>query len=335
MNDKPVFILGSERSGSNLLRKLLGNHRDLSAPVSPHFLDAFAPLVPYYGNVQANMSELLNDMISYTNHHYTNWNLKSSAEEIIRDYKPTGFMSAFDALYTAKAKQDQKKYYVSKDNHVFNHMDLINGYYGDKFKFIYLYRDLRDHTASWMKTPLFLMTPYQVAVKWRDEQRKCLQIFDNYKNQVFKMKYEDLVSDGEKTMKAAIEFLGLEWDESCAQTKKENAPEAKGNIFWKNLEKPIIKDNYDKYKKELTGREIRIIEGVAKNELLKLNYKLESDGNFKRHPRIQKIEENMRAKKTYKMSQRLLNEEMKELKSKLEMLDKIKSTRIKSYPYYF
>jgi hypothetical protein len=49
---KKVIFLASERSGTNLLRTLLGNHPDIDAPVAPHFLDAFNESVGLYGDLK-------------------------------------------------------------------------------------------------------------------------------------------------------------------------------------------------------------------------------------------------------------------------------------------
>jgi len=38
---KKIFLIGSERSGTNLLRVLLGNHSRISAPPPIHLLDLF------------------------------------------------------------------------------------------------------------------------------------------------------------------------------------------------------------------------------------------------------------------------------------------------------
>jgi hypothetical protein len=42
----PFFIVGTERSGSNLLRVILDTHPALSVPHPPHILRYFAPLEP-------------------------------------------------------------------------------------------------------------------------------------------------------------------------------------------------------------------------------------------------------------------------------------------------
>lgn len=67
---KKIIILASERSGTNLLRTLLGNHKHICAPVAPHFFDAFRPNIHLYGdlNKATNAEKLLDHMIRLSNH---------------------------------------------------------------------------------------------------------------------------------------------------------------------------------------------------------------------------------------------------------------------------
>lgn len=46
-----IILLASERSGSNLLRTLLGNHSDISAPVAPHLIKMFYPIKHYFSDL--------------------------------------------------------------------------------------------------------------------------------------------------------------------------------------------------------------------------------------------------------------------------------------------
>jgi len=46
-----IILLASERSGSNLLRILLGNHSNILAPIAPHLMNIFYPIKHYYCNL--------------------------------------------------------------------------------------------------------------------------------------------------------------------------------------------------------------------------------------------------------------------------------------------
>ena len=51
MPDDPLFIIGTERSGSNLLRVILDAHSRISVPHPPHIMRYFSPLVARYGDL--------------------------------------------------------------------------------------------------------------------------------------------------------------------------------------------------------------------------------------------------------------------------------------------
>ena len=227
----PVFIMSSERSGSNLLRVLLNNHNDLCAPLSPHLLNTFREVVPYYGCVPEHMNNLLADMGSVVNHPYTDWKLDLPEDSADRLRNQT-FMGAYDFIYREKAKQFGKNNYVSKDNDVFKHADLIIGFYENP-KIIYLYRDVRDQAVSWMKTPTSMLTPKEVAQRWVKEQQECIRVCDENKTHCYRISYEDLTADTENIMKAVINFIGLDWDENCARRKKTVRQKLSATLFGK------------------------------------------------------------------------------------------------------
>jgi hypothetical protein len=46
-----IFMIGEQRSGSNLLRVMLGQADEIAAPHPPHILQRMMPLLPLYGNL--------------------------------------------------------------------------------------------------------------------------------------------------------------------------------------------------------------------------------------------------------------------------------------------
>jgi hypothetical protein len=48
----PIQFIGTQRSGSNLLRVMLNQLPEISAPHPPHILKTFFPLLPLYGNIE-------------------------------------------------------------------------------------------------------------------------------------------------------------------------------------------------------------------------------------------------------------------------------------------
>ena len=47
-----IFMIGTQRSGSNLLRLMLNELPRIAAPHPPHILQRLMPLVPNYGDLE-------------------------------------------------------------------------------------------------------------------------------------------------------------------------------------------------------------------------------------------------------------------------------------------
>ena len=47
----PVFMIGTQRSGSNLLRLMLNQLSDIASPHPPHILERMFPLMDHYGDL--------------------------------------------------------------------------------------------------------------------------------------------------------------------------------------------------------------------------------------------------------------------------------------------
>lgn len=324
MPDSCIMLIYSERSGSNLLRTLLGNHSEISAPVAPHLLDSFSPFILNYKNLSesSNMIKLLGDMLSLVNHSYHNWNLLTSPQKILSTYHPKTLIEAFDSIYRAKSKIENKKYYVSKDNHLFNYAFQIKEILPGA-KFVYLYRDPRDHVASWMRTPLFMHTPYQIIRKWVNEQQKCIMLENSYGFDLHHIRYEDLITKPEKTMTELQLFLEIPVQEECFNTNPDNI-EANRNEYWKNLKKPIIKNNQKKYLQKISQNDLLIIESIAKNEMKYLEYELDTIANWANQGSyLFKVQQRIRTTRSKRKHKKLFHDDMSLLQDKLQLLNEI------------
>src|SRR5690349_13165570 len=112
-----IFLLGSERSGSNLLRTLLGNHSQINAPIAPHFCDVFVANFPLYKRHANGKEKLLEDLQRYVNHTFNAWNLNLDIPKMLKEYELNSFLQFVNAMYSEKAKSEGKTGYFSKDNH--------------------------------------------------------------------------------------------------------------------------------------------------------------------------------------------------------------------------
>lgn len=269
-----IFLLSSERSGSNLLRKLIGNHSTIHAPIAPHFIATFNKLLPAYGSLEMkeNRERLVKHALQLANHPYHNWQMQVSFADLDRDYDLRSLPRIVNALYSEKAKSNDKTGYFSKGINNYDYAHFIKGMLPDA-KFIYLTRDPRDVCASWLKTPLFKHTAYQVAKEWVREQKSCMIARTVYADDTYTVRYEDIIEDTTKVMTGVLKFLNLLVESDCfSMEKKEVVKTEKNNELWKNLGKPVMRNNSKKYLKSLSPKQINLLETMAQREMEMLGY---------------------------------------------------------------
>lgn len=327
-NSLPIFILGSERSGSNLLRELLSNHRNLHGPVSPHLLDTFfnSSWLLLYGDLRDknNMKRLFEAVKQLVNHPYNAWELEVNFEDIYREYRPQSFLDMYDFIYLEIVRKHGKKRFVSKDNHVFNYVFSLLSYYDDP-KFLYLYRDPRDYTASWMKNPLFIRTSYDAIKKWVKDQEKCASLIKAHKVNVCYVKYEDLISDTKGVMKRVLDFVGEQVDEACFTTNQERGESLKWNPYWVNLSKPVMSKNKKKYLKQFSHAEIELIESVAAPYMRMLGYKFDTAAGWK-YSKLFAIKNRVKRKIVSLTHKKHIKKDMDRLHSKIQLIEEIRQS---------
>ena len=69
-----IQIIGTQRSGSNLLRVILNQSGEIASPHPPHILVTFAPLLKFYGNLDAYAYKtLIDDVVNYVEANPVPW----------------------------------------------------------------------------------------------------------------------------------------------------------------------------------------------------------------------------------------------------------------------
>jgi hypothetical protein len=284
-NDKtaPIFIMSSERSGSNLLRTLLSNHSHISGPTAAQFLPVFSERALYYTPLsdKERALDLMKDMLAVVNHPYYNWGLTLDLDDAYERCRPRVFLDFFDLFYREKCIHQSKRRFICKENNLFDFAFQLIEYYDDP-KFIYLHRDPRDYAASFMNVPAGFKTAYTAAMNWRQEQKKCRVLVDTFGMPVHRVRYRDLISEVEKTMRGILTFLEEESERACYQVQTEKNESLTHNVYWKNLARPILKSNTGKYRQQFSTDEVKVIETVAREPMLRLGYAFDTQVDWKK-----------------------------------------------------
>lgn len=275
--EAPIFILSSERSGTNLLRVLLDNHSMLHGPRAPQLFRIFEPAFPHYSNTESGKSKLLADIDSIVNDEFIDWQVDLSS---LKDNDlGMNFLDIWDCVYDLKLRETSKRFIVCKENNLFDYAFELKNYYTDA-RFIFLYRDVRDVCASWMKVPNGFTNVSSAALNWNKEQLAIIKARDTFGLNMFSVAYEELIAATPQVMSDMLDFLNLPVESTCFETDIEKGKQIDWNVYWKNLGSEVNKNNFKNYLKEFSEDEIRLIEKNAHEGMKLLSYDRETDGKW-------------------------------------------------------
>lgn len=271
-------IIGTQRSGSNLLRVILDQSADIASPHPPHILVTFGPLMSRYEPVtEESYKMLVNDVVDFVEANPVPWEGVELDKEAI--FNASERYTLFDLnrlIYEEAAKAKSSRYWCCKSMANVHYAEELEKY-GIIDKYIFLYRDGRDVAASFKKAVVGDKHSYFLAKQWMEDQEACWELsLKLASDRFFALNYETLISEPERTVKELCVFLDIAYHEEMLNFHTSNSSKitAAAGEMWANLEKPIMSDNTGKFLKSFEEGDLEIFEMVAGKTLQKLGYPL-------------------------------------------------------------
>lgn len=275
-DSSPIFIIGTERSGTNLLRLILNEHAAIAVPHPPHIMKLFTPLLPLYGDLtdDSNFRTLIADVCRMVDLHPYPWEITLDRELVFHEASARELICIYFAIYDQYLQHTGKERWCCKSTFMIDHVADILRFHPDA-RFIFMTRDGRDVAVSAKSSIFNHYHVYYSAKRWQREQRTGLHWLDKLPDaQIMLLKYEDLTAAPGKKVKALCTFLNLPFDEKMLEYHRLQEAKKSGSlsISWENTAKPVMADNDGKFRKQLSEQEILLFEAIACNELRELGY---------------------------------------------------------------
>ncbi len=282
----PVQIIGTQRSGSNLLRVMLNQLHGVFAPHPPHILKTFDPIVRFYGDLDDidNYTELVSDICEFVERNPVPWlNSRFDPELILKYSRERTLLEAYLAIHEVNASANRAKFWFNKS--------MQNVYFIEYFEmkgfkpyYIHLIRDGRDVALSFRKAIVGEKHMYHLAQQWREDQELSNYYVEKFgSTRAIRVKYEDLLHQPQQEIQRICRFIGLEYSNNILKfyESQDSKITAESGEMWHNLSKPLMKNNFNKYKKELLPEDIDLFEKAAGKLLDEYGYELENKSNKK------------------------------------------------------
>jgi hypothetical protein len=274
---QPIFMIGMQRSGSNMLRLMLNQLGEIASPHPPHILQRLHPLLDCYNNLadSENFSVLADDVCRLVELNPVPWeNVTLDREEVISRCRENSLVALHGAVYDICAESWGAQTWCCKSLENIRYVDEIEDYFKNP-KYIYLYRDGRDVALSFQKAVVGDKHIYHIARGWMELQEIALELQEKIEpERLIPISYEELTSDTASAAKKLCAFLGVPYTDAMLDFhRSDEAKRAAGSsTLWDKVTQPVMKNNTRKFLQEASEEEIRIFESVAGHVLDKLGY---------------------------------------------------------------
>jgi hypothetical protein len=279
-----VFMIGTQRSGSNLLRLMVNQAPTIAAPHPPHILERFTPLLPAYGNLNAEASfqRLVDDVVRLVEVNPVSWGVNFDRSDIRRRCRDNSLVAVFGSIMDRMAEACGKLHWMCKSLANVHFLPEIERYFAnDDARYLYLYRDGRDVCLSFLKAVVGEKTAYHVARQWDTEQQLALECGRRVPtSQYLALSYEELTSNPESTLRLLCRWLDIEFSPTMLDFHEsdEASKTAASGKLWENVKKPVMAANTKKWLTGMSTDQVIDFESVAGRSLLELGYELERVG---------------------------------------------------------
>lgn len=274
------FLMSSERSGSNLITKLLNGHYNVCGPSTKHLINPVARNLFRYGDLteETNWTELLADIERLFNANFSTWATNLDVPTLRMLSAPGDVGALIQNIFLREAREKSKQHVFVKENHVYEFFPFLEANFPSA-RYVYLVRDPRDMALSWKSNKDHPGGVVKAARQWRHDQVQSLKNYEllNRSGRVYRISYEDLIKSPEEKCRSICQSLGIPFDYNMIHFFEDDLTQRNAQQIgaWSNLAKPVIGDNAKKYRAQLDEREIAAVESICHYEMVHLGYQLE------------------------------------------------------------
>lgn len=278
LKDKPLFIVGQERSGTTLLMTMLGCHPRIAVPEVAWWYPRFRGYLHTYGDLtdKGNLRTLADEMILGLMVPFWGMpvNPRTIVDEVLDELKERSFAGIYCAMLERYARWVGKPRWGEKTpNNVFYVKEILEDFPGAQF--LCVTRDARDMAADAIRSSFGPTNAYAAAQEWKFGQQTIQKLRKDLPAATWlDVYYEKLAREPEVTLKRICEFIGESYspdmlnfhETSIAQNRRQHRDHAA-------LGEPVSNRYIGIYKEQLSIRDQRIIVGIVGKEMETERYK--------------------------------------------------------------
>jgi len=283
------FIIGSPRSGTNMLHGFLDAHPETRIPTEFPFIPLYAPLFQHRKNwTERDVDDYLNWIQKKIKHPF--WSIERWHIEVVSlrnrllELIPAGLDYAAACRETIQQsrsvfpKTAPAALILKEPAYALQTKRLLQIF--PDARFIYMYRDPRAQVNSVRHMPFGSRLCTVNSFFWNRVQKHVLKLKSTLPDRVLCVAYEDLVRNTENSLLNICAFLQLPFDEKMlhyhefSDSIKSEYGLNDPDILQYGTSSFLAPDAtfIDKWTKDLSKKDIRIIEAGCRRQMKKLQY---------------------------------------------------------------
>lgn len=271
------FLISSERSGTNLLTSLMDGHPAICGPPPSHLFRLFGSNRGNYGDLEAdaNWETLIADLVLNLGCALGQWHTTVTQDELRKGVRRRSVAELLRFVYEKEASADGASHLFVKENHTYLFVPFLQAHFPD-CRFVFLVRDPRDVASSFVNTAGIAGGVEKAMKIWVEDQTASLALFHQLRDsgRISLVRYEDLVRQPERELTRLVEPMGLSFEPQmlAAHRRRRSVESARRIEAWANLDRPVLSDNFGKYRSSLSEVDVRFVELVAWQLMAALRY---------------------------------------------------------------
>jgi sulfotransferase family protein len=281
LKERPVIMIGAERSGTTLVMAMLGCHPRIAVPEVVWYYPRFRPYLYSYGDLSKdeNLRTLAAEMVFGLKTPF--WGMKVNPrtilDEILAELKERSFAGIYCAMHERYARSvGAKPRWGEKTPHnLFFVKEILEDF--PNAQFIFITRDGRDAAADYLDSAFGPTNVFCAAESWA----LCQNAVEPWRRQLradqwMDLRYEELVRDPVAVLKKVCRFLDEDFAPQMLEFHKTELARNRGAT---KDHKPLGHETSERYigiyKRQLSLRDQEVFAAVAGTELEAAGYKLD------------------------------------------------------------
>ena len=288
---RPVMMIPLRRCGSHALRLRLNLSPQFYAPYPLHIVDLM-PLVPLYGDLASDHAyfRMVVDVIGLQAASMVKWpDVAFDPVEIFEAirHQPRSIHRIVWELLQRAGQRRGARVVMDKSLDSVHYADELMTLHPDML-FINMVRDPRAQVASMNRAIIHDFDTLLNARTWVAAHHAADHVMGRYPDRVQTIRYEDFLSQQQSTLERVCRFLGIDFLPQMTDivASREARQLSQLSALWSSNSHAPITANIDKFKQQLSDKEIEVIETLAGDYMERYGYTRLSRGGALGSPEL-------------------------------------------------